>query len=179
MSMTLSVLQAINLTHWMQCLMYCRCADVCWSISGENMLKQHAGLSVVVQNIMQAKPFTRSLYLFCNKKRNLAFPYTYLWESFGLFLFCRVLVLILHRLNLFIHDRLILFSIPPGGGQISISSVMLFLLVCHRAASTWWETTSQKKNRSRLKFEAFNHFRCCCFTILPSLRTSIKAITIK
>ena len=36
-----------------------------------DMRKQQAGLSVVVQNLLQADPFTGSLYLFCNRKRNL------------------------------------------------------------------------------------------------------------
>ena len=36
-----------------------------------DMRKQQAGLAVVVQNIMQTDPFTGSLYLFCNRKRNL------------------------------------------------------------------------------------------------------------
>ena len=36
-----------------------------------DLRKQQAGLSVVVQNILQADPFTGSLYLFCNRKRNL------------------------------------------------------------------------------------------------------------
>ncbi|MDY6827645.1 MAG: IS66 family insertion sequence element accessory protein TnpB [Bacillota bacterium] len=36
-----------------------------------DMRKQQAGLAAVVQNIMKADPFTGSLYLFCNRRRNL------------------------------------------------------------------------------------------------------------
>lgn len=36
-----------------------------------DLRKQMAGLSAVVQNIMKANPFSGSLYIFCNRRRNL------------------------------------------------------------------------------------------------------------
>ncbi len=36
-----------------------------------DMRKQQAGLSVLVQNILKEDPFNGSLYLFCNRRRNL------------------------------------------------------------------------------------------------------------
>lgn len=36
-----------------------------------DLRKQQAGLAVVVQNLMDGDPFSGSLYLFCNRKRNL------------------------------------------------------------------------------------------------------------
>ena len=36
-----------------------------------DMRKQQAGLAAVVQNLMEGDPFSGSLYLFCNRKRNL------------------------------------------------------------------------------------------------------------
>jgi transposase len=36
-----------------------------------DLRKQQAGLAVVVQNLMGGDPFSGSLYLFCNRKRNL------------------------------------------------------------------------------------------------------------
>lgn len=36
-----------------------------------DLRKQQAGLAVVVQNVMKDDPFSGSLYLFCNRKRNL------------------------------------------------------------------------------------------------------------
>lgn len=36
-----------------------------------DLRKQQASLAVVVQNLMEGDPFSGSLYLFCNRKRNL------------------------------------------------------------------------------------------------------------
>ncbi|HDR16743.1 MAG TPA: transposase [Desulfobacteraceae bacterium] len=36
-----------------------------------DLRKQQAGLAVVVQDIMKSDPFSGSLFLFCNRKRNL------------------------------------------------------------------------------------------------------------
>lgn len=36
-----------------------------------DMRKQTAGLAGVVQNVLKADPFAGSLYLFCNRRRNL------------------------------------------------------------------------------------------------------------
>lgn len=36
-----------------------------------DLRKQQAGLAVVVQNVMRADPFSGSLFLFCNRRRNL------------------------------------------------------------------------------------------------------------
>jgi transposase len=36
-----------------------------------DMRKQQAGLSAVVQNLMGANPFDGSLFLFCNRRRNV------------------------------------------------------------------------------------------------------------
>lgn len=36
-----------------------------------DLRKQQAGLAAVAQNIMKSDPFSGSLYLFCNRKRNL------------------------------------------------------------------------------------------------------------
>lgn len=36
-----------------------------------DMRKQSAGLSVLVEQVLQCDPFSGSLYLFCNRRRNL------------------------------------------------------------------------------------------------------------
>jgi len=46
-----------------------------------DLRKQHAGLAVVVKNLMGADPFSGSLFLFCNRRRNLL--KVLYWEANG------------------------------------------------------------------------------------------------
>lgn len=46
-----------------------------------DLRKQQAGLAVVVQNIMKSDPFSGSLFLFCNRRRNLL--KVLYWETNG------------------------------------------------------------------------------------------------
>ena len=46
-----------------------------------DLRKQQAGLAVVVQNIMKSDPFNGSLFLFCNRRRNLL--KVLYWETNG------------------------------------------------------------------------------------------------
>lgn len=50
-----------------------------------DMRKQSAGLAVLVQNIMGRDPFSGSMYLFCNKRKNI-FKALF-WETNGFWVF--------------------------------------------------------------------------------------------